>query len=212
MSDVNLKTSRRNGMMHLNNNLMCVVDCETTGNRPGVNDIYQICILPLDKDLKPYKTIIPFYCNMKLKRPDDIDPKVYRRQREAICRANTEGLDPDRAADLFDEWFAKLELPFNKQIVPLAQNWPFDRGFIIDWLGHESFEQYFSPLYRDTMTASLFMNDHADFHNERVPFQKNSLRWMTTQLGIIHDNAYEALSDCLATAELYRLLCKGFIK
>lgn len=202
--------SRRIGMTHLNNNLMCVIDCETTGDVPGFHDIYQVCILPLNAELRPYKDMPPFYCDMKLKRPENIDPAVYKKayHRQRICDSEISGLDAYRAADLFDEWFQKLALNYNKQIVPLAQNWPFDRGFIIDWLGNESFKQYFSALYRDTMVASLFVNDHADFMNEAIPFAKNNLKWLAQVFTIPHERAHDALQDCLVTAEVYRHMCK----
>lgn len=202
-------SSRRNGMTHLNNNLMCVVDCETTGDTPGHHDVYQVCVLPLNADLKPFKDLAPFYCDMQLKRPENIDPDVYRKHKQQICTAQIGGLDPYRAADLFDEWFQKLHLPYKKQIVPIAQNWPFDRGWLIDWLGKVSFQEYFSPLYRDTMTASLFSNDRADFHNEPVPFAKNNLKWLSKTFGIPHDRAHDALQDCIVTAEVYRQMCRS---
>ena len=48
------------------------------------------------------------------------------------------GLDPYKAADLFDEWFQKLGLPFGKKILPLAHNWPFEQAFLSRWLGQMS--------------------------------------------------------------------------
>lgn len=199
----------RMGMTHLNNNLMCVIDCETTGDIPGHHDIYQICLLPLNADLKPFKEIVPFYCDIQLKRPENADEAVYKKYKDRICNAQINGLEAYRAADLFDEWFQKLNLGYNKQIIPLAQNWVFDRGFLIDWLGIESFKQYFSVLYRDTMTASLFLNDQADHHNDPVPFAKNNLQWLCKTLNIPHERAHDALQDCLVTAEVYRQMCKA---
>lgn len=201
-------SSRRRGMVHLNNNLMCAVDTETTGDIPGFHDIYQVAIIPLDGELKPYKDIMPFYFDMQLRRPDNIDPEVYKKHRAAICNAQTQGLDPDRVADMLDEWFQRLALPFNKNLIPLAQNWPFDRGFLMEWLGKKSFEYIFNPLFRDTMSISTFLNDRADFHNEPCPYAKNNLNWLTKTLGVELDRAHDAMQDAAATAKVYREFCK----
>jgi hypothetical protein len=49
------------------------------------------------------------------------------------------GLDCWRVADLFEEWFGKLNLGFQKAVIPLAHNWPHDAAFLHAWLGHLSF-------------------------------------------------------------------------
>jgi DNA polymerase III alpha subunit (gram-positive type) len=200
----------RFGMEHLNNDLMCVIDCETTGKRPGIHDIFEVCILPLDAQLKPVKHITPFACHLKLRRPDSVDPEVYKKNKTRICDAQIRGLDPDFAADLFEEWFQNLGLTPGKMIVPLAHNWPHDRGFIIDWLGWETFEQRFSPMYRDAMTAALFVNDSADHHNERIPFPHVRLQYLAKLLSVPNDSPHEAISDCVATAAVYHKMCRAY--
>src|SRR4030042_166775 len=137
------------GLQHLNGNLLCAVDCETTGLIPGKHDIWQICVLPLDADIKPLKTIMPFYVELRVKRPENIDHKAIKIAKVNWLEKQTRALEPFMAADLFDEWFEKLGLPLGKKIVPLGQNWPFDREFILEWLGHETFHQLFFPHYRD---------------------------------------------------------------
>lgn len=200
---------RRNGMTHLNNNPLCVVNCQTTGAVAGVHDLYQVCIMVLDAGLKPDRAIIPFYCDLQLKRPECIDEKVYKKRRVGICQAQVSGIEPYRAADLFEEWFGKLQLNFGKQIVPLSHDWPRDRAFILDWLGPETFSQFFSASYRDTQTTSLYCNDRAEFHNEPCPFAKNDIKWLGSVYKVDSDRSRDALQTCLLIAEVYRLMCKS---
>lgn len=200
------ETMASKAMIHLNGNILCVVDVESTGDRPGYHDLIQVCVLPLDSELRPGKKMIPFYTLVKPRRPENCHPDVMDQQRSRICEATIKGLDPDVACDLFDEWYNKLGLRDNKRISPLAQNWPFDRAFMIDWLGHESFARYFDGRYRDTMSAALFENDRADFKAEPYPYAKVNLQYLASTLKVTVDKAHDALADCVTTAEVYRLI------
>lgn len=208
--------THRRGLTHLNGNLLCVVDCETSGEIPGFHDLLQVCILPLDYKLDPWLEIPPFYCEIQPKRPENYgkennfnDEEMEKKNKQLMSHAMTHGLEAYRAADLFDEWFQKLAMGYKKGIAPLAQNWPFDRGFIIDWLGLQSFKSYFSPIYRDTMVAAAYENDRADFRIEPLPYAKYSLKWLSKCLGIAHDKAHDALHDCMVTAEVYKRIVKA---
>jgi DNA polymerase III epsilon subunit-like protein len=186
---------------------MCVVDVETTGDKVGFNDVIEVCVLPLDNHYKPnLKLVVPFHCLIKPRRPENCTAEVIDKIhfREKICHATIHGLDADHAAVLFDEWYLKLGLRDNKRICPLGQNYAFDRSFMIDWLGHESYSRYFDGRYRDTMVASLFLNDRADVHNEAIPFAKNNLAWLAVKTDVEQDRAHDALADCMTTAEVYR--------
>ena len=192
------------GMRHLNGNLLCAIDCETTGFIPGCHDIWQIAILPLDSNIKPLKGIMPFYMDLQIKRPENIDPAAIKLAKVDFAKRQQRALDPWTVADQFDEWFEKLGLPLYKKICPLAQNWVFDRAFVIEWIGMETFDQLFSPHYRDTMTAALFCNDCADFKNERIPIPKVSLSYLGSVFNVKNLKPHDALQDAIVTAEVYR--------
>ena len=117
----------------------------------------------------------------------------------------------DKAADLFDSWFQKLELAENKKIIPLAHFWPHDRAFLLDWLGQSAFNLYFDWRYRDLLTACVVMNDRADLAVEQIPYPKLDLGYICSQLRVERLSPHEALSDAVATAEAYRLLLKHSI-
>lgn len=196
--------SPHSSMQHLNGNLLCAVDVETTGLISKKHDIIQLAILPLDSQIKPSSTAPPFYINMQPKHPENIDHAALKINKTELAHLIINGFDPWKAADMLDEWFERLKLPVNKRIVPLGHNWIFDCDFIKEWMGDLSFQHVFDFHYRDSMTAALYLNDRADHHNEKYPFPKVSLQYCCSQLEVKNINAHDALADCVATAEVYR--------
>lgn len=206
-------------LIHLNGNLLCVIDLETTGLDPDVAEIVQICILPLDSQYKPNKDIRPFYTNITPENKQNINKDRYdsnfsekvRIPKDKLTSMINTGLDRGVAADNLYEWFQKLGLPEKKRIAPLAQNWVFDRSFLIKWLGWTMFEEIFDPRYRDTLAAASFINDYCDFHGQQCPYQKQNLKFLCSVLKVENASAHDALSDCQATAECYRRMISNFI-
>jgi DNA polymerase III epsilon subunit-like protein len=212
---------------HLNGNILCVVDVETTGPTPRYHDIIEVCVMPLDKFLKPSNGVMPFNMNLVPMRKDNIDFEALRIQRkymdpetkdkicwkkDRIVDLTLKGCEPSRAADLFVEWWDKLKLPPFKRIMPIAHNWVFDREFIIDWLGYTTFDMCFDPRYRDTMAMSLYDNDIAGWHGVDFPFPKNNLAYLCSQLKIKRHASHTALDDCVATAEVYSAMVKNALR
>jgi len=197
-------------MIHLNGNQLCAIDVETTGLRPGFHEIHQIAILPLDSRIKPSKGIIPFVTDIKVEYPERIEPKAIKMPRAEFARRQQRAIDQFTAADLLDDWFERLKLAFYKRISPLAQNWPFDRSHVMAWLGDDSFEYIFSPLYRDTMPAAMFHSDLADFRSEKITFVQYNLQYLCQKVNVVNEKAHDALQDCVATAEVYRRLLLAY--
>ncbi len=112
-----------NSLINLNGNLLCAVDVETTGRLAGYHEIIQIGIQPLSSDIKPMKDVSPFYMNIAPKYPERVERAATRVHGLDIDDLVANAPDSWRAADLFDEWFQRLDLPFKKNLVPLAQNW-----------------------------------------------------------------------------------------
>jgi DNA polymerase III epsilon subunit-like protein len=194
-------------MLHCNGHILCAVDIETTGLEPGFHEIWQICVLPLDSDLKPSKVILPFYMDLKPEMPENADPKAI--SREKLTQACLRGMNQYKAADMLVEWFEKkLGLAMEKRIMPLGCNYAFDQIFLRLWMGNKSYAQVFDGRYRDVMCASLYANDSAYFAQEQIPYSKNSLSWCCAALKVENTNPHDALSDCMATAEVYRLMLR----
>lgn len=201
-------------MQHLNGHLLCVVDTETTGLISGYHDVIQVCVLPLDSNIRPlvHDGILPFVMKLKPKRPQNADPEAMKINKLSLADLIVNGFDPDSAADLFDEWFNRLPLDgsgYNaKKIAPLGQNWVFDRGFMIDWLGPQTFNSYFHYETRDTKNAAAYINDRAAFHAEPCPLPKTKLSYLASTLNVPHEELklHDALQDCVVTAGVYRAM------
>ena len=209
---------------HLNGNLIASIDVETTGFTPGYHDVIQVAVLILDSDLKPDKRVMPFYMEMKPKRIENIDRDAMHITRLNLAHLVQRAVDPFDGADFFGDWFEKLKtqtrthpplLPEGKKLIPLAQNWVFDRGFMIDWLGELNFNYLFHPWYRDTLPVAQFLNDEYASKPEcasmshKVPFPKSNLGYICSQLQVKNQKAHDALQDVIATAECYRRMVIG---
>jgi DNA polymerase III epsilon subunit-like protein len=193
-------------MLSLNNNLLASVDVETTGRMPGYHEIIQIAVQPLDRELEPLEGVRPFYMNIAPSENCPVEKEASQVHGLVIEDLKKTAPSQTKAAEMFDEWFQRLNLPFKKSLVPLAHNWAFEAGFLKAWLGYEAFNEYFHPHPRDSMLAGLFINDRAFFHGDPLPFQSVSLGAMCKRLHIPIVNAHDALADALAEAKLYKTL------
>jgi DNA polymerase III epsilon subunit-like protein len=205
-------------MEHWNGNQMCVIDCETTGLDPNWNEMWQLCVMPLDSNLNQREDVPPFFIEMKPEHPERaiFDNATMRKNRKKMQLACTRGLDPLKAIDLFREWTDKLDLPFTrtglrKKIKPLGQNYAFDRGFLMKWLGIADYDELFDYHYDDTMNTANYLNNVAAMKAERVPFTRVGLSSLARAFNIEFDH-HDALQDCLATAKVYKaMLQRGLL-
>ncbi len=196
------------GMIHLNGNLLCAIDVETTGVTPGHNDLIQIAILPLNSDIKPLKSVPPFYMNLTPQNIENIDYKATKITKLGLAELMLNSMHPDKVQDLFMEWFEKLNLPVtpssNKRLCPLWSNGSFDKGWILNWLGRKNYEHVFHFHERDTQALALSINDRFYQHGEKLPFPKVGLNYLASCFDYVNPNAHDALADCVTTAEVYR--------
>jgi len=203
-----------NAMIHWNGNQLCAIDTETTGLDPNYHEIIQIAILPLDSNIRPRRDVMPFYIEIIPDFPDRADPKAMEINRLNFTKIALRGHDREKAKDLLAEWIDTLGLPYTKfgnrkRIVPLGQNYAFDRSFMMAWLGSEMYNEFFSYDYRDSKISASFLNDKAAMHAEKVPFSKTGLAWLSNKLNVVNEKAHDALQDCITTAEVYRRLTQA---
>jgi DNA polymerase III epsilon subunit-like protein len=197
-------------MVHLNGNLLCAVDVETTGIIPGFHDLIQVAALPLNADLEPLTTVPPFYMNLKPEYPERADYRAKKVTGLSMADLILTGVEKYRAADLFVEWFDRLNMPTSgtvgKKIMPLWSNGGFDKSFLLEWLGKETYNYIFHFHERDTQSIALFLNDRVYMHGEKQPFPKVGVSYLSSCFDIVNEHAHDALSDCLTTAHIYKRL------
>lgn len=207
----NYGAAAADSLMNLNGNVLCSIDFETTGLVAGYHDAIEVAIVPVDCDLQPSKKVPPF---VYLLRPKDRHPdswteeaaRVHKISREKLI---IEGVEPFKAADAFVDWVQRLGLGPNKKIAPLAYNWPFDRGFLHDWLCPQTFEMWIWHRYRDAMPLVLALNDKAEMDMRDCPFPQTGLQDVRARLQLPQNTAHRALGDALTHIDVYRELMHG---
>ena len=200
-------------MVHWNGHQLCAIDIETTGLDPNWHEMIQIAILPLDSNIQPLDGSLPFYLKVCPEHPERADKKAMEVNQMNFADIAIRGVDREMAKDMLRDWIADLELPvtkggFSKKVMPLGQNYAFDKGFLQSWLGVEQYDEFFFYHYKDTMIATEYLNDRAAMHAEKVPFSKNGLSYLCNLLKVKRERSHDALQDCLATAEVYRKICQ----
>lgn len=193
-------------LQHLNGDIICSIDVETTGLTPGYHDIVQFACIPLDANYKPHADILPLDWIIRPSRPFNVNKAAMRLTQLEFDKVMAWGLDPNDAADLFDEWFKKLKLAWNKRIQPLGQNLYFDIPFIKDWLGISNYESKFSPLIRDTLCTAIFTQDCNCYMDQTYVIQHCNLGYMSSTFGIERHRKHDALDDARVTAMIYKAL------
>jgi DNA polymerase III epsilon subunit-like protein len=202
-------------MQHWNGDQLVVIDTETSGLDPSWHELLQIAIVPLDSNCQVRQDVQIFYINIKPEAPERADPDAMRVNKLDLADLVLQGHDCEKAKDLLVEWVNTLGLPYTdygnrKRLIPLGQNYSFDKGFIEQWLGSSLYNSLFHYHYRDTQVAASFLNDHAAMHAEKVPFSKTGLAWLAKTFNIQNSQHHDALNDCRVTAEVYRqLLMRG---
>ena len=193
------------GLVTLNNNILCVVDTETTGLVAGYHDLVQIAALPLNADLEPLEGAAPFYMNIQPEFPERATPQALAKNGLKLDEL-LNCPDKHEVADYFYDWFKALNLPLGKRLIYLCQNAPFDIAYLKLWLGPEGFDQIFGRRGRDTMFSANYLNDKAAFQGQPVPFPNVSLEGLAKKYGISYEGAHDALADCIITAKVYKAM------
>lgn len=197
-------------MIHLNGNILCAVNIETTGTKVGLHDITQVCVMPLDSTIKPHPTLMPFDLVLRPDRLNQIDIEDVKINKLRLGNYALTGFDPFEAADLFAEWYKSLQLRETKKIMPLAYNWASIRPFIEEWLGPLNFEYHFDDRYRDVVSIALYLDDRADVEVEQFPFAKVDLRYIASSLKLPFEpnRNNESIYNCAVIAAIYHELLR----
>ena len=194
-------------MMHLNQNLLCAIDTETTGLDPTQHEIIEVAIIPLSQDLLAHPKLMPFHLKLRPDAPENADPKAMSCNKAELAQLVLNGVNAVTAADMLEKWFKSLPLPDGKKIVPLGYNYAaFDLLFMKAWLGEANYAYMFDHNIRDVFSVVHYINDRSFFVNENVPFPKMRLQYVADQLLIKNPAPHTALGDAYTAALCYRTL------
>lgn len=205
-------TKAPDSFVHLNGNLLAAVDVETSGRRPGYHEVIQIAIQPFNSKLEPDPDIRPFTCFIKPEYPERWEPNAQAVHKIDLAWLLANGWDQFKVEDFLEEWFEQLELPPNKNLIPLAHNWQYEAGFLKAWFGVDQFHHFFNAQARDTMTNALMLNDIHYIHGMQVPFRRVKLEVLCSHYGIVNPNPHDALADALATGAVYKAQLLSTVK
>jgi DNA polymerase III epsilon subunit-like protein len=186
--------------------MIASMDCETTGLDPSYNEIIQFAGVILKDNLEIDKQIMPFRVYVKPQYPERIHPKAMEVNGLKLDELMSKGIDKKVFVDLFVEWAKK----FPPKIYPLGQNWPFDKEFLRHTIGFDVFNELIDYHYRDTCVAAEYINDREYFQNGKIRFKKTRLGELCKELNVPLPKPHDALSDCLACAEVYRKMVQMF--
>lgn len=193
-------------LLSLHGHTLAAVDIETTGRLVGKHEICQIAVVPLNCHIKP--TGEPFNHFIRPHFKDaPMEPDAVRTHGLTKDFLENGGyLDWHTVGEMLWEWYQELMLPPGKKLIPLIHNASFDSPRIESWLGYDLAHDIFGYPIRDTSALLAGIIDKAAFKGMEIPYNgRVSLPVICKILGIEYD-AHDALSDCVATAELYRKL------
>ena len=188
-------------MKHLNSNVICAIDIETTGKMPGFHELIELSIVPL-QGFKPDKSILPLTLFIQPLKP-------YKTRSVLLRDRMTNAIETTSAAFIFEKWYEKLNLKAHKRILPLSFAWHRKMPFIMEWLTHDKGDPYyydfFDPLIvRDLVVLLQYWNDIAFKISEHYPFTKQRLAFLAQKLGVPVVRPSTTLSRCLMMIEIYR--------
>lgn len=204
----NESNTLRPKMTHLNGDLMCALDVETTGLNPGHHEVYELAIIPLNAEFKPNRDYHPLDIMIMPEFPNRIDWFAINQcgNRKRLEKAITNGLTVDAAQMLINRWFEGLQL-INKKIAPLTQNGIFDMAHLREFLGQLTYDYMFNTSQtRDTMYLARCINDLFDAKLQNFPYPKVDLKYLCICLDIDsqkYGKTHQAFVDALLTADVY---------
>lgn len=99
---------------------------------------------------------------------------------------------------MFHDWF---HASFSDKVIPLGQNYAFDKSFLRLFFGEESYSKYFSHHYLDTAIIA----QHLRLAGHLPMLESLGLGKMCDYFNINH-KAHDSTGDVYATIEIYKRL------
>lgn len=188
---------------HIGENRLCVVDVETTPH-----EIWQLTAIPSTRDFKPMEPFLKLQIRPEF--PEKCDRQIMRMSQNEFDAVLRTPMQHDEARHVFDKWYNKLNtegiLGYGGRILPIAQNSPFDRFMVGQWLGVPRMEECFHPWHRCPMSFAQMINDVQLLRepDQAPPYPTSNLKVLAAAMGVENKKAHDATQDCLTTLEVYR--------
>jgi hypothetical protein len=195
-------------MRHWAGSRLAVVDCETTCGDPELSEIWQFTCICADDGLQPLKPFLEL--TIRPENKDACDRQLMRLSEDEFDAVMNAPLNHAQAAEKFEarfrEWQSENFFGIESRLLPLAQNWPFDREQIIKWIGQKQFDIFFHPWYRDPMSFAMILNDMfvAGCWVEQQRYERANNDYLANYHKVVNERAHDATQDCLTTLEIYR--------
>lgn len=196
-------------MDHRNGNVFCGIDIQTSGPDVGKHEIWQVALITATLDLSPKYSPAPFNVFMRPEKSNlDVEQGSISQfafdYREACL---LQGVDQFEAAEALLTWKEKVVAREEKRIIPICYDWAQKKPFLVEWLGHKTFDLIFDGEVRDPLPMLCAVNDRAYFCNEKLPYPKPWLeRFVWSTMKIVNPNKYDALQDADAVIKVYKKL------
>lgn len=174
-----------------------VIDLETTGLVAGTHEIIQIGAVLFDNDLEPMDTFMSYVKPLK--------PKLFSKEAQDVNGLTLDFLEiqpvPAIARTAFTCWLE--DASEGTPLVPLGHNYHFDQAFLTMLLGPDKYNKLLSYRYEDTCMVIRYLTRVG-----KLPAMSSGLQAGLDYFGIKRTEPHDAVSDCLATLELYKKLIK----
>jgi hypothetical protein len=201
-------------MNHWNENIMIVVNCQTTGPDAFFNEICQFSALLLNSSCDIHPLMRPFNVYIKPSCPEAVaEGALTMKKMDMLVEY---GVDSDYALDTFTAWLRECPFAQSRGGGRPAQAFAlgYDLGrimpFIVQWFGRSNWDEFFHPRSRDLLATSTFINDCAGMAAGVVPFSKNELPWLATVMKVDHYPRMDAIQEALVIAKTYSSMIKKY--
>jgi len=191
-------------MLHFNGSPVCAVDVRYTGVFTPVSEVLELAISNTDAHFKPcapylHIKVIPQYS-------DYVDVKPVE-----LARYTTFGLSQTLAEDAVYNWYDKTLAPkyrskgFSRiKITPLFYNAPPAISALKSFL--TGYDEIFTDTPRDLYIAAQTINDITGYWGGKVPYSKQTLKWLANQSNVSTENMIDCMQRCFVIAESYQKL------
>lgn len=174
----------------LNGNIICSIGMKRTGDNYKEDEVYEICVLPLDLDLDPmFGKVFDKQIRVSEKHQDKVKHVLFSKSFSVVW-------------DAFDLWFE--ETIKDGQILPLGYDWPLMSRFLESMFDTSGCKIYFSGSVRDIKSCAQYLNDLAEANDQKMPFSKLTLRYITNNCDASLPKDYSALDMAVKIATAYK--------